>query len=66
MSKGVRTLYHENNLMLITTEGAKHVSIDDIFFDFSYELEPKNIRGSRAVRMKFARLHQLEKQKAKA
>lgn len=38
MSKGVRTLYYENNLIFITTEGVEHVSIDDRLFDFSYEL----------------------------
>ena len=44
MSKEVGTLYYENNLILITTEGAKHVPIDDRIFEFSCELEPKNFR----------------------
>ena len=42
MNKGARTLYYEDNLIVITTEEATHVSIDDNLFDFSYELEPKN------------------------
>jgi len=44
MRKGLRTLYYENNLILITTEEVAHVSIGDSVFDFSYDLEPKNFR----------------------
>ena len=44
MNKVARTLYYENNLILITTEGVEHVSIDGRLFDFSYEMEPKNFR----------------------
>ena len=66
MSKGIRTLYYENNLILITTEGAEHVSIDDKLFDFSYEHEHKNLHGSPIVRTKFAELYQSEKERAKA
>ena len=66
MSKGARILYYKNNLILITSEGAEHVSIDVIRFDFSYELEPKNFRGSPGVRTKFVELYQSKKKKAKA
>jgi len=45
MNNEARTLYYEDNIILITTEGVAHVSIDDDLFDFSYELEPKNIHG---------------------
>ena len=41
MSKEAKTLYYENNLILITTKGAEHVSINDNLFNFSYELDSK-------------------------
>ena len=66
MSKRARTLYYENNLILVTTKNAKHVSIDGRLFDFRYELEPKNFRGSLAVRTKFAEPYESEKEKVKA
>jgi len=64
MSKGARTLYYENNSILITTKGAEHVSIDDNPFEFSYEAKPKNFSGSPAIRAKFAEL--IRKRKVKA
>jgi len=60
-SKGARTLYYENILILITIEGVEHVSINDRLFDFSYERQRKNFRGSSAMRTKFAELYQSEK-----
>jgi len=57
MSKAARTLYYENNLILITTEEATHVSIDNNLFDFSYDLELKNFRGNQAVWAKFVKLY---------
>ena len=57
MSKGARTLYYENNSILITTKGAEHVSIHDNLFDFSYEMEPKNFYGSAAIQAKFVELY---------
>ena len=42
MTKGARTLYYDNNLILVTTEGDESVSIDEQLFDFSYALEPRN------------------------
>jgi len=49
MNKGARTLYHDDNLIVITLEGATHISIDENHFDFSYELEPKSFHGSSTV-----------------
>lgn len=65
MSKGAKTLYYENNLILITTEAPKHVYINVNLFDFSYELEPNNFYGSPALQAKFVELHQSEKEKVK-
>jgi len=63
MSKGAGKLYFENNLILITTKGVEHVSIDDRLFDFSYELESKNFREGPVVQTKFAELYQSEEKK---
>lgn len=63
MSKGARTLYYENNFILITVEGPEYVSIDDNLFDFSYELELKNFHGIPSIWAKFAELYQSEKEK---
>jgi len=49
MTKGARTLYYDNNIILIITEEAANVSIDDTLSNFSYELEPRNFCGSPAV-----------------
>jgi len=64
MTKGARTLYSDKNLILVTTEGAENVSIDEQLFDFSHALEPKKSLGSPAVRTKFAELHKTEQKKA--
>ena len=65
MTKGARTLYYDKNLILVTTEGAKNVSVDEQLFDFSYSLEPKKFLGSSAVRTKFAELYKAEQDKEK-
>lgn len=57
MTKGARTLYYDNNIILIITEEAANVSIDDTLSNFSYELEPRNFCGSPAVWTKFAELY---------
>ena len=58
MSKGARRLYNENNVILITTEGAAHISTDGNLFNFNNELEPKHFRGSLPFQTKFAELYQ--------
>jgi len=65
MNKGARTQYYQENLIIITTERAAYVSIDDNLFDFSYELESKNFCGSLTIGIKYAELYQAEKGKAK-
>jgi len=64
MTKGARTLYSDKNLILVTTEGAGNISVDEQLFDFSYALEPKKFLGSPAVRTKFAELYKVEQDKA--
>ena len=64
MNKGVRTLYTDENLILVTTEGAENISVDEQLFDFSYALEPKKFLDSPAVRTKFAELYKAEQDKA--
>jgi len=58
-------LYYDKNLILVTTEGAESVSVDEQLFDFSYSLEPKKFIGSPAVRTKFAKLYKEEQDKEK-
>ena len=64
MNKWARTLYTNENLILLTTEGAENISVDEQLFDFSHALEPKKSLGSPAVRTKFAELHKTEQKKA--
>ena len=63
MNNGARTLYTDENLILITTEGAENISVDEQLFDFSYALESKKFLGSPA-RTKFAELYKVEQDKA--
>ena len=65
MTKGARTLYSEDNLILVTTEAAESISVDEQLFEFSYSLEPKKFQGSPAVRTKFTDLYRIEQDKAK-
>jgi len=64
MNKGVRTLYSDENLILVTTEGVENISVDEQLFDFSYALKPKKFLGSPTVRTKFAELYKAEQDKA--
>jgi len=64
MTKWVKTLYYDNNIILVTTEGAENISVDEQLFDLSYSLEPKKFLGSPAVRTKFAELYKAEPDKA--
>ena len=57
MTKGVRTLYSDENLILVTTKGAENISVDEQFFDFSYALEPKKFLRDPTVPTKFAELY---------
>lgn len=63
MTKGARTLYSNDNLILVTTHGAENVSVDGQFFNFSYLLEPKKFPGSTAVGTKFTEVYKVEKEK---
>ena len=65
MTKGAITLYSNKNLILITTEEAESVSVDEQLFGFSYTLEPKKFLGSPAVHTKFAKLYKAERDKKK-
>ena len=65
MTEGARTLYYDNNLILVTTEGAENVSVDEQLFDFSYALEPKKFLDCPAVRAKFVELYKAEQDKKK-
>ena len=60
MNKEVRTLYSDKNLILVTTEGAENISVDEQLFDLSYALEPKKFLGSPTVRTKFTELYKTE------
>ena len=60
ITKGVRTLYYYKNIILITTERAESVSVDEQLFDLSYALEPKKFLGSPTVRTKFTELYKTE------
>jgi len=60
MNRGARTLYTDENLILVTTEGVENISVDEQLFDFRYVLEPKKFLGSPAVRTKFAELYKVE------
>ena len=62
MTTRARTLHYDKNLILVTTEGAESVSIDEQFFDFSYALEPKKFLGNPAVRSKFTELYKAEQE----
>ena len=64
MNKGARSLYSDKNLILVTTEGAENMSVDEQLFGFSYALEPKKFLGSPAVGTKFAELYKTKQEKA--
>ena len=64
MNKGGRTLYSDKNLILVTTEGAENISVDEQLFDFRYALKPKKFLGSPTVHTKLAELYKVEQDNA--
>jgi len=62
-TSGLRSLYREDNFIVITKENIQAEVFDDDLLKFLFQLEPGNFKGSPAVVKKFAELIQKEEDK---